>query len=73
MTPTHEEIAAAAAQLATSARGLKAMHGLYGWIEAFGTGLDGNSQRAVLTLLQGAWGPLAGTTRELIAAELGVE
>lgn len=49
------------------------MEALLDWIDQHGIGLDDRNQKAVLTLLAGTWGPLTGTTRELIADELGVD
>lgn len=36
-----------------------------------GPAIDGRSQNAVLALLSGAWGPLAGTARDAVRTALG--
>ena len=69
MTP--EDMTETAQQLAQSERGLNALRGLSRWLNGGALSLDGDNQQAALALLNGAWGPFAGTAREAMTAALG--
>jgi len=60
------ELQAAAQQLVKSDKGRDAMRRVLDWLENSGLGLDVHNQVAILTLLAGAWGSYAGTTREIM-------
>ena len=66
-----ENLAAAAAQLAKSERGVEAMRGLLAWLLGPASGLDCMNQEAVLTLLGGRWGGhYGGTAVDVMIAAL---
>lgn len=60
-----------AQHLATSDRGLDALHRVLEWLEISGLGLDRRNQNAILTLLTNAWGGYAGTVRDVMHEVLG--
>ena len=68
-TPT--DLTAAATQLANSRVGRNALRAILDWLDADGLTLDGDNQAAILTLLEGAWGPYAGTARDAMREALG--
>jgi hypothetical protein len=61
---TAEDMTAAAEHLVKSTKGRHALQALLRWLNDDGLGLDLTNQEAVLTLLDGAWGPFAGTARD---------
>jgi hypothetical protein len=65
------EIRAAAEHLAKSDKGRDALCRLVDWLENSGLSLDETNQGCVVTLLQTAWGGMAGTTREAMHEALG--
>ena len=60
------ELQAAVATLARTDRGRNAMRRLLYWLDDDGMGLDRYGQEAVVTVLWSAWGPFAGTARDLM-------
>lgn len=67
-----EELRTAAMCLASSPHGRDALAALLEWINAHGLGLDAENQDAVIDLLMtGVWGPLPGSTRDIIEEALG--
>lgn len=63
MEITTEQIELAVRQLKRSERGRDAMKDLRAWIDTH-SGLDGQNQTAVITLLVAAWSGSAGTVLE---------
>ena len=47
-----------------SRKGRHALQALLRWLEGDGLGLDQDNQAAVMTLLEAAWGPFAGSACE---------
>lgn len=66
-----ERVREAVAQLRRSSKGNRALRSLLHWIEDSGLGLDMSNQNAVIILLSAAWGPLPGTTRDIIHEAIG--
>ena len=59
---TADEVRAAVTQLAKSRKGMAALQSLRTWLDdGDGLSLDGANQDAVFTLLEAAWGGMAGT------------
>ena len=67
---TPEDLREAAEWLAGSHRGQSAMRHMLAWLDDDGLGLDADNQFQCLLLLQGAWGPFAGTAREAMQEAL---
>lgn len=67
-TLTAEDLTRSAERLAESTAGRSALRIVVDLLE--GEPLDGRNQNAVLTLLAGAWGPLAGSARDAIRTAL---
>lgn len=65
------ELRTAAQHLAKSDRGRDALRHVLEWLEASGLSLDERNQRAILTLLESAWGGWAGTARDAMHEALG--
>jgi hypothetical protein len=61
-----EDVRKAVEQLARSDKGRSAMRHLLKWLEDDGLSLDHENQAAAVTVLKGAWGAWAGTTRDLL-------
>ena len=68
--PTLETLVSAAGCLGKSERGSQALKDLLVFLENGACGLDSDNQVAVATLLLGAWGSHAGSTREIIQKEI---
>ena len=76
MTTLHEprpiceaDVYAAVDQLRQSATGRQALQSLKVWLRDDGLRLDGCNQAAVVTLLDAAWGPFAGTVLAAMSGE----
>lgn len=63
-----EDAADAAEQLARSERGTAALRAISEWLATGGIGLDGDNQRAVLTLLIVAWRRPSATDNAIVKA-----
>ena len=61
-----EDLRYAVEYLARTERGRHAMQRLLAWFDDDGLGLDAYNQRAVLTVLEAAWGSWSGTARDLM-------
>ena len=68
---TTTDLHAAAQRLSKSDHGRDALRRVVEWLDNSGVSLDRGNQEAVLTLLAGAWGPFAGTARDVMREALG--
>jgi ribosomal protein L37AE/L43A len=68
---TIDDMYDAAAQLRKSSKGTHALRALLRWLDADGLSLDQMNRLAVFTLLEGAWGPFAGSARDAMREVLG--
>lgn len=71
MPPAAEVLREAAEQLSRSDNGRDALRRVLDWLDNSGLSLDHHNQKAVRTLLEGAWGSYAGTTRDVMHEALG--
>jgi hypothetical protein len=69
-TLTIDDMTEAAQHLAKTQRGRNAMKVLLKWLDDDGLGLSDDNQIAVLQLLEGAWGPFAGSARDAMRGAL---
>ena len=69
-TITIEDLENAAGALARSSKGKRALRDLLALLDNGGVCLDLENQANVRTLLEGAWGEFAGTSREVMAFHL---
>lgn len=67
---TREDLVHAARQLALTKTGRQSMRKVLAWLNDGGLDLDAINKQAIRTLLEGAWGPLPGTAREVMEATL---
>lgn len=65
------ELVRAAGHLAKSEKGRDAMRRVVDWLDESGCSLDPWNQRAILKLLEAAWGGWAGTARDVMHEALG--
>jgi hypothetical protein len=66
-----DEMREAAQQLSRSRVGTNALRVLLKWMDEDGLNLDAFNREAVATLLSGAWGPFAGSARDVMREALG--
>ncbi|MBI2497953.1 MAG: hypothetical protein HYV75_08615 [Opitutae bacterium] len=71
MNSAEQNIKAATQQLRRSERGRGALRHVLDLLEGDGLGLDGENQRAVLTLIVGAWQGHPETVRDMAREALG--
>lgn len=71
MKITEQDLTNAAQQLRRSERGRGAMKHVLDMLNGDGLGLDGENQRAELTLIVGAWSGYAQTSRDVIREAMG--
>lgn len=64
--PSREDMEQAVVILARSDRGRATMQGVLSLLDEHALGLDYHGQNAVLTVLRAAWGPYAGSARDLM-------
>lgn len=69
--PTRADMEQAVEILQGSERGLATLRGVLGLLDDSALGLDYRGQNAVVTLLQAAWGPYAGSARDCMRDALG--
>lgn len=69
--PTRADMEQAVEVLQGSERGLATLRGVLGLLDDSALGLDYRGQNAVVTLLQAAWGPYAGSARDCMRDALG--
>ena len=68
---TTEDLERAASQLNKSERGRQAMRDLLSFLDNGAMSLDAKNGEAVITILRGAWGELAGTTKDALRDLVG--
>lgn len=64
--PSRSNMEQAVAVLAGTERGRASLQEVLGLLDGEASGLDYQGQNAVMTLLQAAWGPFGGSTRDSI-------